>query len=284
MTVRAADAFSGVGGLRIFTQSWLPDAPGPPRAVVVIVHGLGEHSDRYDAVAQQLVAQDIAVYACDHRGHGRSPGPREMLLVADVVADLDTLVSSAGAAWPGVPLFMLGHSLGGMLALRYALAHQSRLSGLVLSGALAAVDAPAIVQRLGRLVAAVAPSAGLIKLDPQLVSRDPAVVAAYRADPLVHHGRVPAQTLAEITETVARLPQTIGAITVPTLVLYGTADGLCPPRGSAMLAERLGPGDLTVRAYEGLYHEVLNEPEREMVLGDVVGWLAARVPAAAPRS
>ena len=280
MTVRASDTLTGAGGLRLFWQSWLPDTA--PRAVAVIVHGAGEHSDRYDHVARRLTAENVAVYALDHRGHGRSQGPREVIdRVDNAVADLDQLVMLAAAAHPALPVFMLGHSLGGMIAVRYALAHQQRLTGLVLSGPLATIDASPAMLRVGRLVSRLAPSLGLIALDASLVSRDPAVVAAYREDPLVHHGRIPARTAAEIADTVRAFPDQVGVITLPTLIVYGTADGLCPPSGSVMLAERIGSEDVTIRAYEGLYHEVLNEPERETVLDDIVAWLGSHTPVGA---
>lgn len=277
MTVtRASGARAGAGGCELFWQSWHGD--GPPRALVVIVHGLGEHSDRYDHVARRLVADGCAVYAVDHRGHGRSQGPRALIDDVDaVVADLDALVLAARAAHPGVPAFMLGHSLGGMLAVRYALAHQDHLDGLIVTGALAQVDASPALRVVGRVIAAVAPRAPLISIDPELVSRDPAVVQAYRADPLVHHGRVPARTGVTIADTTAALPDAVGALTLPVLIAYGTADGICAPAGSEMLARRIGSPQITVRRYEGLYHEVLNEPEREAVLGDVSAWLSERV-------
>ncbi|HEY3772618.1 MAG TPA: alpha/beta hydrolase [Solirubrobacteraceae bacterium] len=274
--VRAAASLHGADGVQIFTQSWLPDE-ADAQAVVVLVHGFGEHSDRYDWVAGQLVSAGYAVYASDHRGHGRSQGPRAVLDVDAVVADVDRLVDEAASAHPGLPVAMLGHSLGGLIAIRYALAHQRRLRALVLSGPLAALDAPPPALALARGLAHIAPKLGVSSLDARLVSRDPAVVAAYRADPLVHHGRIPAQTVAEMARTVERFPDTVGRVTVPTLIVYGTADGLCPPSGAIMLADRFGSVDLTTRAYEGLYHEILNEPEREMVMGDVLGWLGERL-------
>jgi acylglycerol lipase len=271
---------TGAGGRQIFWRTWTPDAART--AVVVLAHGAGEHSGRYEHVAARLVAAGYAVYALDHRGHGRSEGPRALIERVDLaVADLDQLVVLAGVANPGAPVFLLGHSMGAMIALRYAPVHQDRLSGLILSGALAALkDVPAPLRLIGRLLSAVAPRTPLIAIDPAQVSRDPAVVEDYRNDPLVHHGKLPARTAAEIADTVGALPSTVGAITVPTLIMYGTADGLCPPAGSVMLGERIGSADRTVRAYDGLFHEILNEPERETVLDDICGWLSAR--AAAP--
>jgi acylglycerol lipase len=281
VTIRAAGSLEGEGGLRLHTESWQPDDDAATvRGVVVIVHGLGEHSGRYDHVGDRLAREGFVAHALDHRGHGRSEGPREVIDTAAVVADVDRLVDAAVAAHPGVALFVLGHSLGGMIAVAYAIAHGPRLTGLILSGPLAQLDAPAALQRIVRGLAAVAPRTPTIALDAALVSRDPAVLAAYRADPLVHHGRIPAITVAEISRTTAGFPDAVSAITVATLILYGTADGLCPPAGSVMLGERIGAADLTIRAYDGLYHEVLNEPERETVLGDLVGWLDAHAPPA----
>jgi lysophospholipase len=281
VTAETSSSFSGVGGRHIFWRSWTPDAP--VRAVLVLVHGLGEHSGRYDHVVARLVGEGYAVYAVDHRGHGRSDGPRALIEdMDDVVADVDTLVDRVTEAEPAAPVFMLGHSMGGLIAVRYALAHQERLAGLVLSAALAQLDdVPKGLELVGRALSVIAPRAPLIAIDSALVSRDPAVVEDYRSDPLVHHGKVPARTAVGLADAVQSLPSTVGAITVPTLILYGTADGLCPPAGSVMLGERIGAADKTVKAYDGLFHEIFNEPERETVLDDVTGWLGARVGAPA---
>jgi acylglycerol lipase len=284
VTAEASGSFNGVLDRHIFWRSWTPEE-APPRAAIVLVHGLGEHSGRYGHVVARLVQEGYAVYALDHRGHGRSDGPRAFIEDMDnVVADVDTLVDRVAVTEPGVPVFMVGHSMGGLVALRYALAHQERLAGLVLSSALAQLDAvPKPLQLVGRALSVIAPRAPLIAIDPALTSRDPAVVEAYRSDSLVHHGKVPARTAIQLADAVEGFPSAVAAITVPTLILYGTADGLCPPAGSVMLAERIGAADITVTAYDGLFHEIFNEPERDAVLDDVVGWLGARVgaPAAA---
>ena len=272
----ATATLPGAGGRSIFWQSWTPEHP---TGVLVLVHGFGEHSGRYDHVVERLTGLGLAVYAPDHHGHGRSEGTRAMITRLDTaVADLDALVVLAAAAHPGLPVFMLGHSMGGLVALRYAVLHQDRLTGLVLSAPLAALDgAPAPLRLLGQVLSAVAPKTGVIALDPDLVSRDPEVVAAYRADPLVHHGKMPARTAAEFVTGVGALPGTIGAVTLPVLLMFGTADRLCPPAGSEMVAQRIGSGDLTVKRYDGLYHEIFNEPERDAVLDDVAAWFDGRL-------
>jgi lysophospholipase len=274
-------SFTGAGGVRIFRRTWIPAAP--PRALIALAHGAGEHSGRYQHVAERLIGEGYGVYALDHRGHGRSAGPRALVdRMANLVADLDALIVLAAGEHPGAPVFLLGHSMGGAIALRYTIAHQDRLAGLILSAPLAALDAaPTHVKLVAKALSAVAPRLPAVAVDSKLVSRDPAVVAAYDADPLVHHGKLPVRTVAELADAVDSFPAAVTAITVPTLILYGTADGLCPPRGSVMLADRISAEDLTVRSYDGLYHEILNEPERDRVLDDLVGWLGSHAPAAA---
>jgi alpha-beta hydrolase superfamily lysophospholipase len=281
--VRHTTAFlAGQGGRRIFWQAWTPEATA--RAVVVLVHGAGEHGGRYEHVAARLVDEDYAVYAPDHRGHGRSEGPRALVdRLNNAVSDLDRLVVIAASMHPGVPVFMLGHSMGGTIAVVYALDHQDRLAGMILSGPLAAIDAPAPVRAAGRVLSMLAPRLPMIGVDPSLVSRDPEVVAAYRSDPLVHHGKLPARTVAELAAAIDCFPDRAPEITLHTLILYGSADGLCPPRGSQLLGERIGTPDKTVKPYHGLYHEILNEPEREQVLDDICAWLAVRTSNRRPR-
>jgi alpha-beta hydrolase superfamily lysophospholipase len=278
--IHATGTLTGAGAdaVGIFWQSWAADE-GPARGVVVIVHGFGEHSGRYEHVARRLVAEGYVTYALDHRGHGRSQGTRAVIdRLANAVSDIDQLVVLAGDAHPGLPVFMLGHSMGGLLAVQYALEHQDRLAGLVLSGALAALDAaPAPARLIARVLSVLAPGAGLIALDASLVSRDPQVVAAYRADPMVHHGKLPARTVAELIAAGQRFPELVAEIRVPTLIMYGSEDRLCPPSGSVMLGERIGAADITVIPYEGLYHEILNEPEQQTVLDDMCAWLDAHV-------
>ena len=277
MSAQRESSLEGTGGLEIFWRAWLPD--GDASAVVVIAHGAGEHSGRYTHVAQRLLDEGYAVYAIEHRGHGRSQGPRALIdRIEHAVADLDKLVALAADAHPGAPVFLLGHSMGGTIALSYALAHQQRLAGLVLSGPLAALEAvPAPMRLTARTLSAVAPRTPLIAIDASLVSRDPAVVGDYQSDPLVHHGKLPARTVVELADAIEAFPEAVGAITVPTLIMYGTDDGLCPPQGSVMLSERIGSSDKTLKAYQGLYHEILNEPERDQVLDDLCAWLSLRV-------
>jgi alpha-beta hydrolase superfamily lysophospholipase len=251
--------------------------------VVVIAHGAGEYVGRYEHVAARLVNEGYAVYGLDHRGHGESGGPRALIdRRANAVDDLDHLIGIAREAHPGEDVFLLGHSMGGCLALCYALEHQDRLTGLILSGPLAALDAaPAPVRMIARVLSAMTPKLALFPIDASLVSRDPAVVEAYKTDPLVYHGKLPVRTVAELAGAIETFPDRVGTITIPTLIMYGTADQLCPTAGSVMLGERIGARDRTVIPYEGLYHEIFNEPEQARVMDDMCAWLNVHVGVAA---
>jgi acylglycerol lipase len=268
-------SLTGVGGLRIYWQSWLPEAP--PRAVIVLAHGYGEHSARYRHVAVRFVDEGFAVYALDHRGHGRSEGRRPIIDRMDhAVADLDSLIRIAASEHPDLELFLLGHSMGGCIAVAYAMRRQDHLDGLILSGPLAALEAASpAVRMIAKALSAIAPGLPVTEIDASLISRDPEVVKDYEADPLVHHGKMPARTAAEMVAAVESFPDGAPAISVPVLIMYGTADGLCPPEGSLMLNQRIGSPDKTLKPYEGLYHEILNEPEQDQVMDDICAWIEA---------
>jgi acylglycerol lipase len=266
--------FPGTRGRSIHWASWEP-AERSAIGVIVIIHGFGEHCGRYQHVADRLTRAGWAVLALDHHGHGRSDGRRGRISFPDAVTDIDRLVDDAVARHPGLPVFMLGHSMGGALALRYALVHGDRLEGLILSGPLVQVEGRAAAKLLGRALGRLAPGLGVTRLDPNLVSRDPEVVGAYVEDPLVFHDPLPAGTVSEFLRHAATLPAEVNQIRLPTLLMYGTRDRLCAPQGAVLVSQRIGAEDLTTRSYEGLYHEIFNEPERERVLDDVCGWLAA---------
>jgi lysophospholipase len=173
--------------------------------------------------------------------------------------------------------------MGGAVAVSYATEHQERLAGLILSGPLAALEAAPPAQRLvARALSALVPRLPLIAIDGSQISRDPAVVASYGQDPLVYHGKLPVRTVAELAAAIDSFPQRLPAITVPTLIMYGTADALCPPEWSLLIHDRISASDKTLKPYDGLYHEIFNEPEREQVLDDLVAWLAARSADAEP--
>jgi alpha-beta hydrolase superfamily lysophospholipase len=266
----------GVGGVRLYRQAWLPDAE--PKAVVVLAHGASEHSGRYAWVGAQLAGSGYAVHALDHRGHGKSGKGAYVDRLRHAVEDLDRLVTFAGEQHPGTRVFLLGHSFGGCLAIEYAVAHQDRLAGLLLSAPLAALEAAPLALRIAaRTLSAVAPRTGVYAVDSSAVSTDPQVVADYDADPLNHHGKIPARTIAEIANAVAGFHEHAPAITVPLLVMHSPADRITLFSGSEMVHDRAGSQDKTFIRYDGLAHEILNEPERQRVIDDITRWLDERV-------
>jgi acylglycerol lipase len=278
VTTHEEGRFAGEGGIEIYWQAWRPDRD--PRAVIVLAHGASEHSGRYAWTGEQLNARGYAVYAIDHRGHGHSAGARAVIdRMQHAVEDLHTLVERAAGAYPGRPLVLLGHSMGGCVALAYTSAHEDALDALVLTGPLAVLEAASPVQRVvGRVLSTVAPSLGVVAIDSAAVSRDPDVVKDYDADPLNYHGKLPARTVAELARTIETFPEAVTRFRLPLLVMHGSADRLVPIAGGEMVAERAGSEDKTFKRYDGLFHEILNEPERQQVLNDMADWLDARFP------
>lgn len=245
---------------------------------VVLVHGAHEHSGRYRHVAERLAAAGYAVHALDHPGHGRSPGRRGNIgSMAAAVDGVGELVRLAGDQHPGVPLFVYGHSLGGLIALQYLTGTpDARVTGAVLSAAALDTSSASAVQRvMAPLLSRVLPDLGVLTLDAETVSRDPAVVRDYRADPLNHTGRMVARTGAELMTTALAMPRRLPSLTLPLLVLHGGDDRLVPKAASEVVRAHAGSPDLTLRVYDGLYHEPHNEPEKDEVLDDVVAWLDA---------
>ena len=276
-------------GRSAYWQAWLPQDPA--RAVIVIVHGLHEHSTRYAYLGVRLAGTGFAVYAADHRGHGRSDGRRANIeRMALIVEDLSCFVRFAVERHPGLPVFMVGHSFGALIALHYATEQPRateqpgvRLDGLVVSGpAVEVMAGSALQRRLAGVLSALVPNLGVVTIDAdQKISRDPEVVRAYQADPLVYHGKVKARTGAEMLAMMEGLPARLPRLSMPLLLLHGTDDQICALTGSAMVHERVSSPDKTLHRYQGLYHEVFNEPERNEILTDLISWLNDRSKSAA---
>jgi acylglycerol lipase len=266
----------GVRGLSLYQQSWLPGAAA--RATVVVVHGFAEHGGRYSVLASRLVDSGYAVLAGDLRGHGRSGGRRTSVVrFSDYVDDLHALVASARVTNPAAPVFVLCHSMGGLIALCLALAHPSDIRGLVLSApAVLPGRVPRIAVSAGRLMSHMAPNVGVLKLPLHRISRDPAVVAAYQNDPLVFATRMRARLGAEMLDAMRVVDEELPSLRAPLLVMQGSADGLVDPAGAPLVYERAGSADKTLKMYDGLWHEIFNEPEHDRVFDDLIEWLDAR--------
>ncbi len=252
--------------------------PEKPRAVVVIAHGMGEHGGRYGHVVARLVDAGFLVAVPDHLGHGKSGGKRMQLSsFADFTDDLGKVF--ADVAVGSLPTFLLGHSMGGCIALDYALDHQDQLDGLILSGAAVKPgdDLSPIAIRAAKILGRVAPGLPTTGLPVDKISRDPDVVAAYKADPLVTVSKIPAGLAAAMLSTMQSFPGRLPSLHIPVLVLHGGDDALTDPAGSQLVEDLAGSSDKTLIIYDGLYHEIFNEPEQDKVLTDVVDWISARV-------
>jgi acylglycerol lipase len=268
--------FSAGDNLTLYEQWWLPEAGA--RATVALVHGFTEHSGRYARLAEDLNRRGYAVRALDLRGHGRSEGERCFVRSFDeYLADLDAWLGRMGGQGDQRP-FLFGHSMGGTVAALYAIARQSDVRGLILSAPAVKVagDVFPVLRRLAWIVSPLLPRLRLVRLGSRYISRDAEVVSAYRSDPLVFHERFPVRMAAEIMRAARRIARQAESLRLPLLVMHGTGDRACDYEGSRELCRRAGSADKTLRLYEGLYHEILSDPERGKVLEDMVGWLDAR--------
>jgi acylglycerol lipase len=270
--------FKGYKGLRLYYQCWLPDKK--PKAVLLVAHGLAEHSGRYKNLVEYFVPKGYAVYALDHRGHGKSEGQRSYVdNFKDYLTDLKTFFDKVRNENKDARIFLFGHSLGATIAVAYAVEHQDELAGLMVSGS-SLVPPPGVSPALlaiAGILSALVPKMGVTVLDASTISRDQSVVDAYVNDPLVFRGKVPARTGAELAKMWKQLPDRVGKIKLPILIMHGGADQLADPRGSKLLYERVGSKDKTLKIYDACYHEICNEPERKQVCGDMEKWLAKHI-------
>lgn len=270
------EGFFENSGIRIAWRAWLPAETA--RGVVVLVHGVAEHSGRYAHVGKRFTEAGFAVYAFDHTGHGESSGPRANIGSIESAADnVQTVLDLAGRELPEVPKFVIGHSMGALIVLHLATRGPLDVAGVVISGPPLEVSAGNPAQRwLAPVLTRLTPNLGVLALDSAAISRDPEVVAAYNRDPRVFNGKLPARTANEILETSIAVKARLDKLTVPTLAMHGSADTVADPASTDLIETSSGAEDLTVKRYEGLYHEIFNEPENDQVLGDVVDWLAER--------
>ena len=273
-------SFSGVGGLNIFTRSWRP-AAGTARAVVVIVPGFNAHSGQYGWVGEQFAAAGLAAYALDLRGRGRSDGERFYVEhFSDYTDDVATFVAGVKEKEPGLPVFLLGHSAGGVVSCLYALEHQAELAGLICESFAHEVPAPDFALAVLKGLSHVAPHLHVLKLKNEDFSRDPEVVASMNADPLIEDETQPTQTVAEMARADDRLRREFPLITLPVLILHGTEDKATKPSGSQRFFDNAGSTDKTLKLYEGHFHDLLNDLDKEVVMADIQHWIDERIPAA----
>lgn len=266
--------FLGYEDCSLYYQCWLPT--DELEAVLLVSHGLAEHSGRYMNIVSYFVPKGYAVYALDHRGNGRSDGLRgDVQRFSHFVSDLDTFLSIVRRNHPQVKIFILGHSIGGTIAVAHALCHQGRYDGLILSGATLKVgsDVSFWLILIARILSLLLPKTGLYTIDASAICQDKTVVNAYVDDPLVYRGKIRARLGTEIINTVQRLSSRMSEIHLPVLIMHGTADRLSDCRGSEMLYRLVGSQDKTLKRYKDYYHEIFNEPGRGQVFADLEDWL-----------
>ena len=266
----------GAGGIELFERCWLPD--GPARATILLIHGFGEHTGRYDFAGEWLAARGWAVRGFDLRGHGLSDGPRATVpTYREYLDDLRACLPAVRAAAGGTPIYLLGHSMGGCVTALWLAVDRPPVAGTMLSGAVLPRDGwRSPLFRFVKALGARIPGLPLAALDAADVSRDSEIVRRYDADPLVYRGRLRAGHVAATLRSVERIERDAARIDVPLLIMHGEQDALASPEGSRWLYEHVSSTDRTLKIYDGLYHEILNEPEREQVLADMDAWLNAR--------
>lgn len=266
----------GKGGLRIFTRHWEPAQA--PTATLVICHGVNSHGGQYIRAAEDFAAHGYAVTALDLRGRGRSEGERFYTdSIDDYVSDVAQTIELARSKHPDLPVYLLGHSAGGVTSVTYALDYQDRIDGLICESFAFRVYAPDIALKLLEGASHLIPHTHVLKLKMEDFSRDPAWVAQLNADPLTLDEVQPVQTVASFARAGERFEREFSRITLPVLILHGTADKATRPDGSQQFFDEAGSSDKTLKLYEGHYHDLLNDLGREQVMDDIIGWIDARI-------
>lgn len=264
--------FESKSGLKIFTRTWLP--VDTARGVIVIVHGLNSHSGYYQWVADQFTGLNYAVYALDLEGRGNSEGERFYVQsIHDYVNEVDQLVDIAKAAHPDLPVFMLGHSAGGVIACIYSLEKQLKINGLICESFAYQVPAPDFALTVLKGLSHIAPHLHTIKLKNEDFSRNPEAVEMMNNDPLIANESQPTKTMEQLVIADERLKKEFSLITLPVLILHGTKDKATKYSGSEFFFENTGASDKTLKLYEGHYHDLLNDVDKEKVMADIQKWV-----------
>ena len=266
-------------GLRLFLQAWLPETP---RASLLLVHGLGEHSGRYFPLVERLTELRVAVFTFDGRGHGKSADGQPDAYFAsaeDYLRDIDALFGKAKNYLPGLPAFLYGHSMGGGFVSAYVLKYQPEASGVILSSPaiMEDPDTLAILKAVAGFVSSYFPRLKALTLDPRMISRIPAQVQAYLEDPLVYTKAIPARTAQELYLQMKYVQQNAGTFHLPLLILHGSGDRLTNPAGSRLLFQQANSEDKTLEIFEDGYHELIRDLESARYLDLIVDWIGERI-------
>ena len=276
MTAAREETIDSAKGLKIFVRSWVP--PSTPGAVVVLCHGVNAHGGQYLWVADRLVAAGYAVFALDLRGRGKSEGERFYVEdIADYVSDLANTIALAKSRHAGLPVYLLGHSAGGVVSATYVLDNQSQLAGFICESFAFQVPAPGFALAAIKALSHIAPRLPVLKLKNEDFSRDPKAVAALNSDPLTAHEVQPAITVAALVRADERLHDAFPTITLPLLIMHGTDDKATVCKGSQFFYDTAGAKDKTLKLYEGHFHDLLNDVGKEQAMADVLQWISAHL-------
>lgn len=270
------DTIEGVSGLKICFRSWHP--ANEPRATVVIIPGFNAHSGYYEWVASQFVAEGLAVYAVDLRRRGHSDGERFYVeSFEDYVSDVESVMAVVNLRESGRPIFMLGHSAGGVVSCLFALDHPGEFDGLICESFAHELPAPDFALAVFKGLSHVAPHAHVLHLPNERFSRDTEAVEAMNNDPLIAHETQPTQAMAAMVRADERLKKEFPLITLPVLILHGTLDKNTRPSGSQHFYNMAGSTDKTLKRYEGGFHDLLNDIDKNLVMRDIKDWINARI-------
>jgi len=270
--VPSEETLKSSGDATIFFRCWRP--AGRPRAVVVICHGVNSHGGQYAWVGEQLAAAGLVAYAIDLRGRGRSSGERFYVDdVAEYVSDLRNLIQLAKSREPGLAAILLGHSAGGVVSCTYALDYQSEITALICESFAFKVPAPDFVLAIVKGLSRIAPRLPALKLKNKDFTRDPQALKALETDPLIAGEVQPAKTVAALVRADERLKREFPRITLPVLIMHGTADKATVPSGSQFFYDTAGSKDKTLKLYEGHFHDLFNDLGKEGVMADTLRWI-----------
>lgn len=272
--------FPGAGSVSLFYQAWTPPEGRRKKAVLINLHGLGDHSGLYPNLADYFPTRGVAVYAFDMRGNGRSPGQRAYLgSWQEYRGDLHEFVGRVRAWEPALPLFLLGNSLGGLVVLDYVLHHPGQVQGVIAAApVLGEVGVPPVLMALGRIMSRVLPRFSLnVGMDLTGLARDPSIIEAVLADPMFHR-RGTARLSTEVTAAVSRVQRLAESWSVPLLVLHGSADRMVPPEGSRSFVAKVRYPDRELREYPEAYHGLFADLGFQEVLGDLEQWIDRHTP------
>lgn len=269
-------SFTNHHGHKIFAQKWLPK--NEIKSCILLLHGYAEYSGRYPGFIKKLTCSGHAVFTLDHQGHGRSEGTRGSALFEDLVEDAAHFFSLMHSQYTEYPWLVMGHGLGGCVAIKLASIYQFALSGIILSTPAMMIGRkiPKVVQDMARNIATVYPGMPVMKLDSQSISRNTDVVKEYNEDPLVYHGGLQAGMVLCLQQAGREAALVLDQITIPVWVGHGSFDKMYDPAGSALIMDLISSPDKTLSIIDGLFPEILNEPERNEVICEITNWIAKR--------